>query len=131
MSGAGTAGKPRRQCAKCPWRVDVDPNDIPGGYCETKHRGLDSTIARREGGFGPLRMMACHEPPPGKELPCVGWLENQLGAGNNIALRLTVVTGRVDGNVETVGAQHERFEDTLPTPGYMKVRARAAARGGK
>lgn len=34
------------QCAKCPWRVDVDPHDIPNGYCEVKHRALESTIAR-------------------------------------------------------------------------------------
>ncbi len=66
---------------------------------------------RRSGG---LRIMACHETPPGKELPCVGWLANQLGPGNNLALRLAVMTGRVDGNVQTVGEQHERFEDTLP-----------------
>lgn len=28
------------QCAKCPWRVDVDPHDIPNGYCEQKHAAL-------------------------------------------------------------------------------------------
>jgi hypothetical protein len=44
----------------------------------------------------------------------VGWLAHQLGPGNNIALRLAVMAGRIDGNVETVGPQHERFEDTLP-----------------
>lgn len=36
----------RRQCAKCPWRVDVDPNDIPGGYCPTKHAALCNTLAK-------------------------------------------------------------------------------------
>lgn len=131
MSGAGTAGEPRRQCGKCPWRVDVDPRDIPGGYCETKHRGLASCIAEEGRLDRTLRAMACHESKSGKEIECVGWLVHQLGHGNNLGLRLAVMAGRVSGNVETVGAQHERFEDTLPTPGYMKVRARAAARWAK
>lgn len=107
--------KPRKQCKKCPWRKDVNPRDIPNGYCEVKHAALESTIA--EPGViqaGPLRLMACHETPPGRELPCVGWLAHQLGEGNNIALRLAVIQGRIDGNIETVGEQHERFEDTLP-----------------
>jgi hypothetical protein len=105
----------RRQCAKCPWRVDVDPHDIPNGYCERKHAGLRDTIAEpgslRVGG---LRAMACHETKPGKELACVGWLANQLGHGNNIALRLAVIGKQIDGDFELVDEQHERFEDTLP-----------------
>jgi hypothetical protein len=36
----------RRQCSKCPWRVDVDPRMIPRGYSEEKHRGLANTIAQ-------------------------------------------------------------------------------------
>lgn len=109
--------KPRRQCAKCPWKTSTDPHDIPGNYCESLHRGLESTIAE-PGSLaslgGPLRVMACHESPPGRELPCVGWLVHQLNEGNNIALRLAVSLGRIDANVRTVGPQHERFEDTLP-----------------
>ena len=58
--------------------------------------------------------MACHETPLGWELPCVGWLAYQLGPGNNLALRLAVIQGRVSADVETVGEQRERFEDTLP-----------------
>lgn len=106
---------PRKQCTKCPWRTDVDPHDIPDGYCETKHRNLEGTVKSGLASMrGPLHLMACHETPTGAELPCVGWLVNQLGPGNNIALRIAVMARRVDGNVETVGAQHERFEDTLP-----------------
>lgn len=106
----------RRQCEKCPWRVDVDPNTIPNGYCQTKHRNLRNTIAVpgevRIG--GKLRMMACHETKPGKELPCVGWLANQLGRGNNIALRMVARHDSSLHEFELVGEQHERFEDTLP-----------------
>jgi len=106
----------RKQCAKCPWKKGVDPRNIPGEYCEVKHAALKGTIAepgavRLRGG---LRVMACHETSVGKEMPCVGWLVNQLGPGNNIALRLRTMTGAIDADVETVGPQHERFEDTLP-----------------
>jgi hypothetical protein len=105
----------RRQCKKCPWRVDVDPNDIPHGYCPTKHRNLKDTIARDgEINLHHLRMMACHESKPGKELPCVGWLANQLGPGNNIGLRLKVRKNPELADFELVGEQHETFEDTLP-----------------
>jgi hypothetical protein len=106
--------KRRRQCKHCPWKVDTNPHEIPNGYCETKHAALRGTIAGAQPLIGELRMMACHETPTGRELPCVGWMVNQLGPGNNIALRLAVSMGRVDAKVETVGEQHERFEDTLP-----------------
>src|SRR5277367_6809998 len=108
--------KPRRQCAKCPWKTSTDPHDIPDGYCEAAHAKLAGTIA--EPGQLPttdaLHLMACHESRRGRELPCVGWLVHQLGPGNNIGLRLAVRTRRIDANVRTVGPQHERFEDTLP-----------------
>lgn len=106
----------RKQCEKCPWRKDVDPNDIPGGYCATKHADLERTIADPGScaNLGELRMMACHETPEGAELPCVGWLANQIGPGNNIGLRMAAMTGRIDADVETVGEQHETLEDTLP-----------------
>jgi hypothetical protein len=105
----------RKQCAKCPWRVDVDPRDIPDGYCETKHAALSGTIAK-PGALpsGPLRIMACHESPTGRERPCVGWLHNQLGPGNNVALRLAVASGHIDAEYRLAGEQHAAFEDTLP-----------------
>lgn len=106
---------PRKQCAKCPWKVGSNPHEIPNGYGEDKHRALSATIAE-PGALRPdgLRIMACHDTPVGAELPCVGWMAHQLGPGNNIALRVSVAFGRIDGNVRTVGPQHERFEDTLP-----------------
>ncbi len=106
---------PRRQCKTCPWRIGADPHAIPHGYCETKHRGLESTIRTGlESMVGGLRIMACHYSQVGKERPCVGWLANQLGPGNNIGLRLAVMSGRIDGDYTLRGKQHERFEDTLP-----------------
>lgn len=103
-----------KQCKKCPWRVDVDPHDIPDGYCEDAHAALEGTIARGFNAGGTLRMMACHESPVGKERPCVGWLSNQLGPGNNIGLRLWAIKNLKDETLELVGEQHETFEDTLP-----------------
>lgn len=109
--------KPVRQCKKCPWRKDVDPRDIPNGYCEMKHRALDATIARGPNVGHPLRLMACHETPVDRERPCVGWLANQLGPGNNIALRLWYTSESrlgITRRFETVGEQHACFEDTQP-----------------
>jgi hypothetical protein len=108
---------PRKQCAKCPWRKGVDPNDIPNGYSREKHEALSGTIAEPGsllGLGGGLRMMACHDTSPGREKACVGWLVNQLGPGNNLALRMQAILGQVDVNVETIGEQRDRFEDTLP-----------------
>lgn len=107
--------KRTKQCAKCPWRKDVDPNDIPNGYCPRKHAALENTIAR-EGdtsflGGGSLHVMACHET---HNTHCIGWLMNQLGPGNNIGLRLAMRGCENIGKVKLVGEQHERFEDTLP-----------------
>lgn len=103
------------QCAKCPWRVDVDPHDIPGGYCETKHQGLASTIAKPGDlsalAGGSLKVMACHETD---DAHCVGWLANQLGPGNNIGLRMQMMSCENVSNIRLVGEQHETFEDTLP-----------------
>lgn len=105
----------RKQCKKCPWRRDVDPNDIPNGYCATKHRGLERTIAEPAALMpGPMRVMACHETIVGKDLPCVGWLAHQLGPGNNLALRMRAMHDRSLTDFELVGEQHDRFEDTLP-----------------
>lgn len=109
---------PRRQCAKCPWKKGVDPNEIPNGYDVAKHRALKRTIAAPASlstlASGSFPIMACHESKTGAELPCVGWLANQLGDGQNLGLRLRVIQGQIDGNIETVGPQHERFEQTLP-----------------
>jgi len=60
--------------------------------------------------------MACHETTSGNELPCVGWLNNQIGVGNNLGLRIACMAGRIDADVETIGLQHETFKDTLPAP---------------
>jgi hypothetical protein len=108
----------RHQCAKCPWKVSTNPHDIPDGYCAEKHAGLKSTIAEpanlRDIGRIDMVGMACHETTGRGALPCVGWMYHQLGDGNNIALRMDVTFGHVDGDIEVVGEQHPNLEATLP-----------------
>jgi hypothetical protein len=104
-----------QQCAKCPWKKGANPHEIPNGYCPIKHAKLKGTIAE-EGDLsflssGTIRIMACHEDGTNH---CVGWLHNQLGEGNNIALRLSMLNCENAGEIKTFGEQHERFEDTLP-----------------
>ena len=108
------------QCEKCPWRVDVNPHDIPDGYDVEKHKALASTIANPDDAIGEAlqylggkeqRVFACHETG---DAHCVGWLSNQLGPGNNIALRLRVMDCENIHKLRLKGEQHEKFEDTLP-----------------
>lgn len=116
----------RRQCEKCPWKRSTNPREIPNGYSEEKHRALRGTIADGDAvaglRCGTLRMMACHESSDGSERPCVGWLANQLGPGNNIGLRLAAMRDRTLGDFELVGEQHETFDDTLPRRARRKGR---------
>ncbi len=103
-----------KQCAKCPWRVSTNPHEIPNGYNVDLHQNLENTIADGSLNFSCLRIMACHESPIGEEDYCVGWLVNQMGAGNNIGLRMQMRNCENFREVKTFGNQHERFEDTLP-----------------
>jgi hypothetical protein len=103
-----------RQCEKCPWKVSTDPHDIPNGYSEEMHRALSRTIATPGQLQSNVTAMACHEHEPGEEAHCVGWLMNQIGVGNNISLRLKMLSCENGHAITLDGPQHERFEDTLP-----------------
>jgi hypothetical protein len=109
-----TAWKLKRvvQCEKCPWLINVDPHDIPNGYSEAKHRALKCTIAEpRDSLFGTGRAMACHET---HDAHCIGWLVNQIGLGNNIELRIRMISCQNASAIKLRGEQHHTFEDTLP-----------------
>ncbi len=106
--------KRTRQCGKCPWRVDVNPHSIPNGYSVEKHCALESTIAKGVDvsiAGGEIRVMACHET---HDSHCIGWLVNQLGPGNNLAMRFKMMNCTNGQDIETVGDQHEEFEETIP-----------------
>lgn len=117
MSRACAVNKTVTQCKSCPWRIDCVPDrDIPN-YVPALHEGLTRTI---QSGLGTIfqkerHVMACHYSKPGEEFPCAGWLANQLGPGNNIGVRMAVMTGQMPAP-EIDGPQHERFEDTLCRP---------------
>ena len=104
-----------KQCAKCPWKVSTNPHDIPDGYCEIKHANLKDTIAE-EGvlNLTVLKAMACHHSTGNDNMYCVGWLNQQLGVGNNIGLRIRMIKCENINELKVYGKKHQRFEDTLP-----------------
>ena len=104
-----------KQCKLCPWKKDVNPRDIPNGYCETKHKNLKNTIAQDASlRPGSMHVMSCHHSSGNDNMYCIGWLVNQLGPGNNIGLRIKMLNCENAQDIELTGEQHERFEDTLP-----------------
>jgi hypothetical protein len=105
--------KRTKQCQKCPWKKATDPNTIPNGYSQSKHRGLRQTIADPGALSLSAPAMACHESDVGEEAHCIGWLMHQLGPGNNIGLRIAMMKYDLS-QVHLDGEQHETFEDTLP-----------------
>lgn len=107
--------KRTKQCAKCPWKVSTNPHDIPDGYCELKHKNLKKTIAKEgEINLGAMNVMACHHSDGNDQMYCVGWLNHQLGVGNNIGLRIKMMSCENIRDIKTYGEQHETFENTLP-----------------
>lgn len=109
--------KRTKQCAKCPWKQSTDPMEIPDSYSIENHKALKNTIATPDSPYTPatLHVMACHESYNEEPYHCVGWLFNQLGEGNNIALRLHMRNCTNAQDLKVFGKQHIRFEDTLPT----------------
>lgn len=106
--------KRTQQCAKCPWRKDCDPHEIPNGYSKDKHAALKDTIATdplRSLNSNTLRIMACHET---HDAHCIGWLVNQCGRGNHIGLRIQMMSCENRSAIKLVGEQHETFKETLP-----------------
>lgn len=118
-----------KQCKSCPWRIDCVPDrDIPR-YSKDLHKTLTNTIAEGlETVFVKERhVMACHYSKPGEEFPCAGWLHQQIGAGNNLGVRLAVMTGRMPVPVVD-GPQHEVFEQTLCDGRASKPKAKRKRR---
>lgn len=82
------------QCKTCPWRAGARVADIPR-YERAKHERLRDTIAEPGSlaGLGRgLKVMACHYSTEETPSPCAGWLNHQIGEGNNLALRLAAMS---------------------------------------
>jgi len=105
-----------KQCAKCPWKSSTNPFEIPDGYDVEKHKNLSCTIATDpiRSVFSQTNAMACHHSDGSDQMYCVGWLHNQLGSGNNIGLRIKMMSCENIRDLKIVGEQHEKFEDTIP-----------------
>jgi hypothetical protein len=101
------------QCAKCPWKVSTNPHTIPDGYSVERHRALECTIAK-DLNITIGNAMACHHSNGNDEMYCIGWLNNQLGPGNNIGLRIKFMSCENGRDIKVKGKQHLHFEDTLP-----------------
>lgn len=106
---------PKRQCKGCPWRQGASTDKIPR-YDRKQHLALRETIAEPgslHGLGGGLRIMACHDSPENAPTVCVGWAVQQLGSGNNLALRFAALRDGRFHELETDGPQRERFEETF------------------
>ena len=110
---ANRSSAPRLQCKLCPWKVSTRGR-IPNGFAFEGEDLEDLFIADPGSYTGTDMKQQCHETTDDAPLPCVGWLNHQLGIGNNLRLRMEVLCGSIDANVETVGRQHTRISDTLP-----------------
>lgn len=129
MSGETGDVKIIKQCLSCPWRVACEPDkDIPRYDLELA-KGLTRTIQSGiETMFQKVRhVMACHYSKPGDEFVCAGWLHNQIGPGNNLGVRLAVMTGQHPVPVVD-GEQHENYEDTLPCDVPVRAKRKKRAR---
>jgi Family of unknown function (DUF6283) len=98
------------QCSNCPWRRDSDLANIKG-YERDLHVSLESTIS--EGDLKQTSVMACHESIDPFPDPCIGWLSNQLGEGNNLWLRIRMLKCENIDELQTYGSQCRNFQETL------------------
>lgn len=108
------------QCKTCPFKKHSNPFDILNGYSIERHESLRQTITDdipveqqledlHKG--EPLIIMACHHY---HSAHCIGWLYNQINRGNNIRLRMQLMTCKNADQIRLDGEQHETFEDTIP-----------------
>jgi Family of unknown function (DUF6283) len=105
-----------KQCKNCPWRTDHDKSQIPA-YSKKQHKKLKRTIAKQDNlscvFSGTNNYMACHESTESDNRHCIGWLVNQAGKGNNIGLRIELMSCENTKNIEVFGEQFKTFEETL------------------
>jgi hypothetical protein len=99
-----------KQCSTCPWIVGADLSKIPN-YDPALHEDLESTIAKPGEllASDTLRIMGCHH---GYDRHCIGWLVNQLTVGNNIPMRIKMLTCENAEEIELAGKQINNFEKT-------------------
>jgi len=99
--------KRTHQCVSCPWIKSNSLDDIPN-YKPELHDGLRKTIAHE--GVLNNNVMACHK---SEDAHCIGWLVNQINQGNNISMRLKMLSCSNAKDIKLIGEQHENFEETF------------------
>lgn len=103
-----------KQCSTCPWKQGASTDEIPA-YDPEQHEKLWNTIA--EPGLittdDQIPTMACHHSQQGEERMCIGWLMNQVNQGNNIALRLMMLSCDNRKEIQLDGPQRSSFEETF------------------
>ncbi len=112
--------KQKKQCKNCPWRKQAKKSQIPN-YSKSLHEGLKDTIAsdntlEQLNEFAQsqtVKIMACHNSSKTELYHCIGWVYNQLGTGNNIALRISFMNCKNSDEIEIDGEQHTCFKDTF------------------
>lgn len=105
-----------KQCEGCPWKKSVDINTIPNGYDYEAHDKLlaltkpndISNLDKQQA------VMACHHSNDNDNMFCIGYLYNQLGIGNNITLRIKMMSCENVKYIKVEGEQHEQFSDLVP-----------------
>lgn len=105
--------KQTKQCSTCPWLVDATVANIPN-YQPENHKRLISTIAEQGIIEFDLPAMSCHHAEDGEPgRYCIGWLSNQIGPGNNIGMRLKMLSCENSRDIQLAGEQVETFEETF------------------
>lgn len=105
------------QCKTCPWLKGSKLLDIPN-YSEHQHRTLQCTIADGTANVMDLYrddmyIMSCHYSTESEPRECIGWLINQLCAGNNIQLRFYMTGCENTRDIQLAGEQKSSFEETF------------------
>lgn len=104
-----------KQCKGCPWKESIDPATIPNGFdYEVHQRLLDNTPEAGEFNVTELHIMSCHHSNDRDGMMCIGWLENQLGVGNNIPLRFKMRNCTNIDQIKVYGKQKKDFRDVRP-----------------
>lgn len=104
-----------KQCKNCPWKLSVNPADIPNGFDYDSHKRILEN-APKEGQIyvEKLHIMSCHNSNDNDEMFCIGWLKNQLGSGNNIPLRIKMMNYSNVSKIKTFGKQKADFKLVKP-----------------
>lgn len=102
-----------KQCDSCPWKKGIMPEDITQGFDLEYYQGVREQFQASglESIHKQHKQMACHMHPDSNPTPCVGWLINQAGIGNNLFIRLQLMQVENSCDLQVDGEQHNSILD--------------------